>query len=230
MIQLDSIAWRAGTFRLENVCFTVPAGRYAVLMGRTGCGKTTLLEIICGLRTPRSGRVIIGDHDVTHELPAARGVGYVPQDGALFPTFTVREQLGFALRLRRRPSDEINTRIAQLANELGVTQLLDRLPQNLSGGERQRVALGRALAANPKVLVLDEPLSALDEELRDDLTALLKRIQREHAITVLHITHSRAEAAALADIVFRLSDGRICEVPATNGDFDGSEAARAPQP
>src|SRR5437870_12331109 len=115
MIQLDSVAWRAGAVRLENVCFTVPAGRYAVLMGRTGCGKTTLLEIICGLRTPRSGRVVIGDSDVTHELPAARGVGYVPQDGALFPTFTVRGQLGFALRLRRRAADEIAARVAQLA-------------------------------------------------------------------------------------------------------------------
>ena len=230
MIQLDSIAWRAGAFRLENVCFTVPAGRYAVLMGRTGCGKTTLLEIICGLRTPRSGRVIIGDHDVTHELPAARGVGYVPQDGALFPTFTVREQLGFALRLRRRPAAEIAARVAQLADELGVTPLLDRLPQNLSGGERQRVALGRALAAKPKVLLLDEPLSALDEELRDDLTALLKRIQHEHAITVLHITHSRAEAAALADVVFRLNDGRICEVPAAMGDDGKNSAADSAPP
>ena len=230
MIQLDSIAWRAGAFRLENVCFTVPAGRYAVLMGRTGCGKTTLLEIICGLRTPRSGRVIIGDHEVTHEPPAARGVGYVPQDGALFPTFTVREQLGFALRLRRRPADEIAARVAQLAEELGITPLLDRLPQHLSGGERQRVALGRALAAKPKVLVLDEPLSALDEELRDDLAALLKRVQREHGITALHITHSRDEAAALADVVFRLDEGRICEVPATPGDFDGSESQGTPQP
>ena len=233
MIFLDSIAWRAGAFRLENVSFTVPGGSYAVLMGRTGCGKTTLLEIICGLRTPRSGRVIIGDRDVTHEPPAARGIGYVPQDGALFPTFTVREQIGFALRLRRRPADEIAARVAELANELGIANLLDRRPQHLSGGERQRVALGRALAAKPKVLLLDEPLSALDEELRDDLAALLKRVQREHGITALHITHSRAESAALADVVFRLSDGRICEVPAVSDepeDFDGSEAPRIPQP
>ena len=230
MIQLDSIAWHAGAFRLENVSFTVPPGRYAVLMGRTGCGKTTLIEIICGLRTPRSGRVIIGDRDVTHEPPAVRGIGYVPQDGALFPTFTVREQLGFALRLRRRPAEEIAARVAELSDELGVAHLLDRRPQHLSGGERQRVALGRALAAKPKVLLLDEPLSAIDEELRDDLAVLLKRVQSEHGITALHITHSRAESAALADVVFRLSDGRICEVPATSGDFDGSEASGAPQP
>ncbi len=211
MIRLDSIAWQAGTFRLENVSVTFPADRYAVLMGRTGCGKTTLLEIICGLRRPFAGRVIIGEQDVTHEPPAARGVGYVPQDGAMFPTMTVREQLGFALRLRRRPHDEITQRVDQLAGELGIAPLLDRLPQHLSGGERQRVALGRALAAKPKVLVLDEPLSALDEDLRDDLAALLKRVQREHGVTALHITHSRAEAAQLADVVFRLEAGRVIQ-------------------
>jgi molybdate/tungstate transport system ATP-binding protein len=211
MIQLDAIAWQAGTFRLEDVSVIIPSGRYAVLMGRTGCGKTTLLEIICGLRRPRAGRVLIGSRDVTHEPPAVRGVGYVPQDGAMFPTMTVRDQLGFALRVRRRPHDEIVQRVGELAADLGITHLLDRLPQNLSGGERQRVALGRALAANPKVLVLDEPLSALDEELRDDLAALLKRVQREHSITALHITHSRAEAAQLADVIFRLEDGRLVE-------------------
>jgi len=213
MIQLDAVSWQAGAFRLENVSLTIPAGSYAVLMGRTGCGKTTLLEIICGLRRPHAGRVLIGERDVTHELPAARGIGYVPQDGALFPTFPVREQLAFALRLRHRPADEIAQRVAQLAAELDITALLDRLPQHLSGGERQRVALGRALAANPKVLVLDEPLSALDEELRDDLAALLKRVQREHGITALHITHSRAEAAQLADVLFRLEGGRVVEAP-----------------
>jgi ABC-type sugar transport system ATPase subunit len=213
VIRLEGIAWEAGTFRLENIGVAIPAGRYAVLMGRTGCGKTTLLEIICGLRRPLAGRVFIGDRDMTHQPPAARGVGYVPQDGAMFPTMTVREQLGFALRLRRRPDVEIARRVDQLANELGITALLDRRPQHLSGGERQRVALGRALAAQPKVLVLDEPLSALDEELRDDLAALLRRVQREHAITVLHVTHSRAEAAQLAEVLFRLVDGRITEVP-----------------
>jgi ABC-type sugar transport system ATPase subunit len=180
-------------------------------MGRTGCGKTTLLEIICGLRRPLAGRVLIGDRDVTDEPPGARGIGYVPQDGAMFPTMTVREQLGFALRLRRHSTSEIAERVNQLADELGLTALLDRLPQNLSGGERQRIALGRALAVRPKVLLLDEPLSALDEELRDDLAALLRRVQREHGVTALHITHSRAEAEMLADVLFRLADGRITE-------------------
>ncbi len=213
MIRLESIACRAGAFSLENVSFTVPAGRYGVLMGRTGSGKTTVLEIICGLRQPSAGRVWLGDRDVTHLTPGDRGIGYVPQDGALFPTMTVRGQLGFALSLRRRPAAEIARRVAELADGLGLTPLLDRRPDGLSGGERQRVALGRALAARPQVLVLDEPLSALDEELRDDLATLLRRIQREHAITALHITHSHAEAAQLADVLFRLDDGRISEAP-----------------
>jgi len=213
MIRLEAIGWRAGAFRLENVSFTVPAGSYAVLMGRTGSGKTTLLEIICGLRRPHAGRVFIAGLDVTDAPPAARGVGYVPQDGAMFPAMTVREQLGFALRLRRRPAAEIAARVDQLAAELGIAALLDRLPPHLSGGERQRVALGRALAARPQVLVLDEPLSALDEELRDDLAALLRRAQREYGLTALHITHSRAEAALVADVLFSLADGRIREVP-----------------
>ena len=211
MIRFDNITWHAGAFRLEGVSFSVPAGSYCVLMGKTGCGKTTLLEILCGLRLPQSGRVFIGERDVTDAAPGERGIGYVPQDGALFPTMTVREQIGFALRLRQRPAGGIEQRVNELAAQLGVTRLLDRLPHDLSGGERQRVALGRALAAKPAVLLLDEPLSALDEELRDELAALLKRIQREHGLTVLHITHSRSEAARLADVLLRLDAGRVVE-------------------
>ena len=211
MIRLENIAWSAGAFALEQIELAVPRGSYAVLMGRTGCGKTTLLEIICGLRRPLAGRVWVDEVEVTHETPGQRGIGYVPQDGAMFPTMTVRDQLGFALRIRRRPRAEIDQRVAELAAELGIVPLLDRLPQNLSGGERQRVALGRALAARPRVLLLDEPLSALDADLRDDLAALLKRVQREHAITALHVTHSPAEAAQLADVILRLEGGRIRE-------------------
>jgi ABC-type sugar transport system ATPase subunit len=211
MIRFDAISWQAGAFRLDNVSFTVPAGVYGVLMGKTGCGKTTLLEILCGLRRPQAGRVFIGGRDVTDLPPGERGIGYVPQDGALFPTMTVRAQMGFALAIRRRPEAEIAARVKELADQLGVAHLLDRRPQNLSGGERQRVALGRALAAKPGVLLLDEPLSALDEELRDDLATLLKNLQRELGVTALHITHSRSEAARLADVVLRLDEGRVLE-------------------
>jgi ABC-type sugar transport system ATPase subunit len=216
VIRFDQIAWHAGVFRLENVSFTVPTGSYAVLMGKTGCGKTTLLEILCGLRRPSGGRVLIGERDVTDLPPGERGIGYVPQDGALFPTMTVREQIGFALAIRQRLSEETSARVKELADQLSVAHLLDRLPQHLSGGERQRVALGRALAAKPNVLLLDEPLSALDEELRDDLATLLKRVQRELGLTALHITHSRREAEQLADVRLKLEAGRVDEWRAGN--------------
>ncbi len=191
--------------------FTEPAGRYGVLRGKTGGGKTSLLEIICGLRRPSAGRVWLGERDVTDFAPGDRGIGYVPQDGALFPTMTVRQQLGFALRLRPRPAEEIAARVVELAAPLGIAHLLDRKPDGLSGGERQRVALGRALAAKPQVLLLDEPLSALDDDTREPLADLLRTVQRETAVTVLHITHNRSEATRLADILFRLEDGRIRE-------------------
>ena len=213
MIRLEKITWHADAFRLDDVSFSVPAGSYAVLMGRTGSGKTSLLEILCGLRQPGSGRIWIGDRDVTHLQAGQRGIGYVPQDGALFPTMTVAEQIGFALRIRRRPRDEIAERVRELSAQLGIAHLLDRLPQNLSGGERQRVALGRALAAKPAVLLLDEPLSALDEDTRDEFAALLKQTQRSSGVTALHITHSRREAAQLADAVFQLEAGRVTERP-----------------
>jgi ABC-type sugar transport system ATPase subunit len=131
----------------------------------------------------------------------------------MFPTMTVGEQLGFALAIRKRPAAEISARVKELAGPLGVSHLLERRPQHLSGGERQRVALGRALAARPGVLLLDEPLSALDEELRDDLATLLKRLQRELNLTVLHMTHNRHEAEQLADVRLRMEAGRVAEIP-----------------
>ena len=213
MIRLEKITWRAPAFRLDEISFSVPAGAYAVLMGKTGTGKTTLLEILCGLRRPSGGSIWIDGRDITNLDPGLRGIGYVPQDGALFPTMTVAEQLGFALRIRRRPADEISQRVRELSAQLGIAHLHDRLPQNLSGGERQRVALGRALSAKPAVLLLDEPLSALDEDTRDEIATLLKQAQRSSGVTALHITHSRREAAQLADVVFQLEDGRVTERP-----------------
>jgi ABC-type sugar transport system ATPase subunit len=191
------------------VSFTVPQGSYAVLMGRSGSGKTSLLELLCGLRFPSSGAIWIGDREITNLTPGERGIGYVPQDGALFPTMTVRENIGFALRIRGESGPGSRAAVESLAERLGIAGVLDRKPQHLSGGERQRVALARALAATPTVLVLDEPLSALDEELREDLARLLKEIQRDLKLTTLHVTHHRQEAAQLADHVLRLENGSV---------------------
>lgn len=209
MIRLENICWSAGAFDLKDVSFAVPAGSYAVLMGRTGSGKTSLIEIICGLRPVKGGRIWLGERDVTAQPPNARELGYVPQDSALFPTMTVRRQIGFSLRIRGAPDNEIRGTVLALAEELAISHLLDRKPHGLSGGEKQRVALARALSARPKVLLMDEPLSSLDEETQSDLIGLLKRTQREHDITVLHVTHSRREAESLADMRLRIEDGRV---------------------
>ena len=211
MIELSNVSWKAGAFSLERVNVRIPKDAYTVIMGATGCGKTSILELICGLRQPSEGRIHVDGNDVTQVPPAVRGIGYVPQDGALFPTMTVRQQIGFALKIRRRPPGEVAATVEQLAEELGVSHLLDRKPAGLSGGERQRVALGRALAINPRVLLLDEPLSALDEDMRDEMVELLKQTRCEHALTAVHITHSSREAQQLADHVFRMKDGQLME-------------------
>lgn len=209
MITLDHIAIRQGAFELRDVSLHVPAGRYAVLMGRTGTGKTTLLEAVAGLRPVRAGRVMLSGLDVTRATPAARTIGYVPQDAALFSCMTVRDNIGFALGVRRWPRERMAARVSELADLLGVTGLLDRMARGLSGGEAQRVALGRALAFHPPVLLLDEPLSALDDATRGEMVGVLGSVRRQTGVTVLHVTHNSADAERLADLVLRLEDGRI---------------------
>lgn len=213
MIELDNLALSSGPFALSGVCLAIPQGTYAVLMGGTGQGKTTILEAICGLRTVTAGRVVLCGNDMTRRKPADRGVGYVPQDLALFPTMTVREHLEFALRVRRCAKAIIQERVAELAHVLGIEALLARRIKGLSGGESQRVALGRALSFRPRVLLLDEPLNALDETTRDRLCELLRSIQKTSGLTTLHVTHSRTEARLLAEKLFVLEAGRLREDP-----------------
>ena len=214
MIHVEHLTVRAGSFSLSDVSFDVASGAYAILMGRTGCGKTTLLETICGLRRPVSGRIIVMNRDVTALKPGERGIGYVPQESVLFRTMTVRDHLAFALHIRQRSRKEIAQRVDELAEVLVLRHLLDRKPAGLSGGEAQRVALGRALAANPRILCLDEPLAALDHDTRVEVRDLLKRIQTQYGVTILHVTHDREEAARLADQQMILEHGRIQEVSA----------------
>lgn len=224
MIQFESVCVRAGAFELADISFEVPAGAYAVLMGRTGSGKTTLLEALCGLRRAQSGVIRLMGRDATREGPAARGIGYVPQDRALFQTLTVRENLGFALEVRRWPKARIQSRVAELSGLLGLERLLDRKPQGLSGGEAQRVALGRGLAFHPGILCLDEPLSALDDETREEMYAVLKTVREHTAVTTLHVTHHTGEASRLADRILRIQDGRVvCLAP--DAGLDGRAGA-----
>ncbi len=211
MIAVEQLTVQAGDFRIADISFTIPTGKYGVLMGRTGSGKTTILEAICGLKDVVTGRVVLMDQDVTEKTAGERGIGFVPQDGTLFSTKTVRNHLAFGPKIRGWEASEIEERVEELAVELGITDLLDRYPVGLSGGERQRVSLGRALAFRPQVLCLDEPLSALDEETHGEIISLIKHLTREHGITSLHITHSQREAEAMADRTFFLHDGQVSE-------------------
>ncbi len=209
MISLAGITIRQGLFCLHNIALTVPAGRYGVLTGRTGSGKTTILETICGLRRVYAGTVRLLDRDVTRMRPADRGIGYVPQDLALFTAQSVRDHLAFALVVRGRPKAEIDARVRELSSLLGIAHLLDRRPRGLSGGEAQRVALGRALAMHPPVLLLDEPFSALDDETREEMYDLLRIVRAAMPVTILHVTHNRDEAARLGECLFEFRHGRI---------------------
>ncbi len=213
MIEVRDVTIMAGTFALEHVSFRVESGRYAVLMGRTGQGKTTILEAICGLRTIVSGKILVHDVEVSAWSPGERGIGYVPQDLALFPTMTVQQHLEFALRLRHTAPAQIADRVAELSDVLGISKLLQRRIQGLSGGEAQRVAVGRALSFRPSVLLLDEPLSALDETTRREMHALLRRVKETTGVTMLHVTHSKDDAEALADQRLVLEAGKVFESP-----------------
>src|SRR5437667_6501733 len=169
MIRLERVSIRVGGFELRDISFDVRPRAYAVLMGRTGTGKTTLVEVICGIKRIDGGEIWLMGREASGVRPGQRGIGYVPQDRALFSTMSVYENLAFALRIRRWEAEEIEKWVRELAELLGLGSILRRRTHGLSGGEAQRVALGRALAARPGILLLDEPLSALDDQRRGRL-------------------------------------------------------------
>jgi len=209
MIELDGVSIRVGAFQIENINLTAPQGGYVALMGKTGSGKTTILEAIAGLRRATHGSIRIAGRDVTNLPPAHRGIGYVPQDGALFDHMSVFENLAFGLQVRRVGRDQRKERVLTMANLLEIQHLLTRSPVHLSGGEKQRVALGRALVFSPTTLLLDEPLTALDDETRDQMIRLIEGVRRETSVTILHVTHSLAEAEQLADQIYVVEGGGL---------------------
>lgn len=227
MIAVQGVCLEQGEFHLRDLSFAIDEGAYAVLMGHSGCGKTTILEFLCGLRPITAGQIFLSGIDVTRLQPAERGIGYVPQDRALFPNYLVRDQLAFSLLLRKFNQNSIARRVDELAALLGITHLLDRMPDGLSGGEAQRVALGRALACRPSVLCLDEPLSALDEDLHDEMCELLIDVHRHTKVTVLHITHSGWEAKRLGQIILRMESGTLTPIPPA--EFSANSRGAAPR-
>jgi len=208
VIDIDGLHLRAGSFELADVCLHVGPGEYFVLMGHTGSGKSLTIKAVCGLVRPAAGSIIIDGADVTELDPRDRQVGYMPQDCGLFPHMTVLKNITFSVRVRGLGGREA---VEPLVELLGLGPLLDRRPKNLSGGERQKVALARALAGRPKVLLLDEPVSALDEPTRREVCAELLGIQRRLGISTIHVCHSLEEARSLADRAGVMHDGQLVQ-------------------
>ncbi|MEH3054041.1 MAG: TOBE-like domain-containing protein [Patulibacter minatonensis] len=194
---------------LRNVDLTIPSGSLTALLGPSGGGKSTLLRTIAGLEVPDGGTVLIGGEDVTYVAPQARGIGFVFQHYAAFKHMTVRDNVGFGPSIRKQPKAEIAKRVDELLEIVGLAGYQDRYPAQLSGGQRQRMALARALAVQPKVLLLDEPFGALDAKVRGDLRQWLRQLQAETGVTTVLVTHDQEEALDVADHIAVLNEGRI---------------------
>ena len=211
-VSLRGVSRRYGAVvAVDGVSLDVAAGATTVLVGPSGCGKTTLLRLVGGFETPDDGKVFIGDGDVTDWPPQRRPTATVFQSYALFPSMTVGGNVGYGLRVRRRPRAEVARRVALALDRVGLTGLEDRPVAALSGGQQQRVALARALAVEPRVLLFDEPLSNLDPELRDATRVEVRELLRELGATALWVTHDRAEALAMGDRIAVMREGGIVE-------------------
>ncbi|MFM9276726.1 ABC transporter ATP-binding protein [Paenibacillus jiagnxiensis] len=212
-IHIDDVSRRFGDFTaLEQVQLTIEEGEFFSLLGPSGCGKTTLLNMIAGFLDPTTGRILIGDQDVTGLPPYRRGLGIVFQDYALFPHLTVFENVAYGLQIRKQSKQQIKRRVEETLALVQLSSMADRRPHQLSGGQRQRVAIARALAIEPAVLLLDEPLSNLDAKLRKDMQTELRSIQRRAGVTTVMVTHDQEEALSLSDRIGILGQGRLQQV------------------
>ena len=199
---------------IEDITFTVPDGQFWVLVGPSGCGKSTVLRTIAGLESATEGNLYIGDTLVNNIPARARDVAMVFQNYALYPHMTVAENIGFGLQMRKADAKTIKERVKVVAKSLALEHLLDRTPKQLSGGQQQRVALGRAIARQPQVFLLDEPLSNLDAQLRDDTRVELKQLHQQLGITTIYVTHDQTEAMTLGDRIVVLNNGKIQQIGA----------------
>ncbi len=212
-IRIEHITKRFGGFvALDDVSLDIPDGELTALLGPSGSGKTTLLRIIAGLELPDEGRIWLGDRDVTRVPPQHRGIGFVFQHYAPFKHMTVRDNVAFGLSIRKRPKAEIRARVSELLRLVQIEQFGDRYPAQLSGGQRQRMALARALAVEPQVLLLDEPFGARAARVRKELRSWLRRLHEETHVTTVFVTHDQEEAMDVSDTIVVMDDARIEQV------------------
>ena len=212
-IRLDHVTKRFGdVVAVDDVSLEIEDGEFLVLVGPSGCGKSTLLRMIAGLEEISDGAIAIGDRDVSDLAPRDRDVAMVFQSYALYPHMTVRQNLGYGLRARRTPKPEVAQRVEEVAELLGLEQLLDRRPSQLSGGQRQRVAMGRAIVRQPQAFLLDEPLSNLDAKLRVGMRASLAQLHQRLRTTTVYVTHDQTEAMTLGERVAVMRDGQMLQV------------------
>ena len=213
-VSLDNVTKRYddGTIAVKGVSFDLPDGEFLVIVGPSGCGKSTTLRMIAGLETVSDGEIRIGDRVVNDVHPKERDIAMVFQNYALYPHMTVRENLEFALKMRKTPKEEIARRVGETARMLELEGLLERKPKALSGGQRQRVALGRAIVRNPKVFLFDEPLSNLDAKLRTQTRAELQKLHHELGATSIYVTHDQTEAMTMADKIVVMERGEVQQI------------------
>ena len=213
LLQLDNIYKSFGTTRvLEGIDLSVDEGEFLTLLGPSGCGKTTILRIIAGLETADAGRIILEGRDITDEEPNKRDVNTVFQSYALFPHMNVERNIGYSMRIRRKGKDEIRRTVKEALELVQLTGFEKRMPNQLSGGQRQRVAIARAIVNKPKILLLDEPLGALDLQLRRQMQAELKKLQKRLGIAFIHITHDQEEALNMSDRIAVMRIGGFDQV------------------
>src|SRR6201997_1335635 len=210
-IVLDNVTkvFSGGVVAVDDVSLTIAGGEFLVLVGPSGCGKSTLLRMIAGLEEVTAGTISIGDANVTDLAPRSRDIAMVFQNYALYPHMTVRQNLGYGLKVRKTPKREIAERVDRAAKLLGLDELLDRKPGALSGGQRQRVAMGRAIVREPQAFLMDEPLSNLDAKLRVSMRAELAKLHERLGVPTLYVTHDQVEAMTLGQRVAVLRDGTL---------------------